>query len=313
VSADHQSYIPGQLQIRRGADDLLINAHAPGKSQPAWRRKNVFGNVIVIDDNGDKLLPYPETMGVWYGKPGVVVTAYRAEKDYVYLGGDYHAAYSPPSKPGSGGPAQELTRQVVYLRPNYVVVYDRATTLKESYGKDLRWHFLKAPTVSGTAFEAAAGDSKLFGKTFSTVPLVTSAAPVKVGEATVHQLRTHAEKPIKTIRFVTVFQVASSAAKSMMPARHLTDAGGLLEGAQIEDDVVLFGRAGSLGANAALRVKATGKGTLRHLVTDLPPGQAFQVKVDGKPTTRVVATAQGTIIFKTEAAGERSVEVAATR
>src|SRR5205814_1556397 len=138
-----------------------------------------------------KLQPYPGTMGVWYGTPGVVVTGYRAEKDFVYLGGDYHAAYSPPTKPGSGGPAPELTRQVIYLRPNTIVVYDRVTTLKESYPKELRWHFLKEPTISKNAFEAVSGNSKLFGETFSSVPIASSASHVKLGNATVYQLSTH--------------------------------------------------------------------------------------------------------------------------
>jgi hypothetical protein len=252
-------------------------------------------------------------MGVWYGTPGVVVTAYRVEPESVYLGGDYHAAYSPPSKPGSGGPAQELTRQVVYLRPNYVVVYDRAVTVKENYGKDLRWHFLKQPTVTGNGFEVTNGNSKLFGKTFASVPLTSSAAPTKVGEATVHQLRTHAEKPQKSVHFVSVFQVAAGTVPSMAPAQHLTDAGSQMEGAQIGDEIVLFGRTGQVGANAVVRFKASGKAALRHIMVDLRPGRAYQVKVDGKPAMRVTATPQGTIAFKTEAAGERNVEVAAVR
>jgi hypothetical protein len=313
LKADHQSYVPGQLQIHYGPDDLLINAHAPGKSQPAWRGKNLFGNVILVEDGGDKILPYPGTMGVWEGTPGVFINAYQAEKDYVYIGGDYHAAYSPPTKPGSGGPARELTRQVVYLRPNYIVVYDRVATLKESYTKELRWHFLNTPKVTGNSFIAEAGNSKLFGQTFSTMSLVTSTSAEKVGNATVHQLRTHGEKPSTDIRFVTAFEVAKATAKTMAPTRHVTDAGGLMEGAQIGGEIVLFGRTGPIAPSAAVRYKTTSKGSLRHLLTDLRPGQEYQAKVNGKPVARVAATDQGTIRFQAETEGDETVEVVATQ
>src|SRR5207302_6154156 len=165
---------------------------------------------------------------------------------------------------------------VVYLRPNYVVVYDRATTLKPNYNKELRWHFLKAPVVSENAFEAASGGSKLFGQTFSTVPLVTSASSEKVGGATVYQLRTHAEKPALTSRFVTVFEIAAGTVLSKAPMRHVTDATGLMEGAQIGDQVVLFGCAGPVTSSGAVQFKIAGKGRRSILLTYLRPVQAYQ-------------------------------------
>jgi hypothetical protein len=266
---------------------------------------------MLIEDGGDKILPYPGSMGVWEDRPGIVVKAYRAEAEYVYMGGDYHAAYSPKAKPGSGGPARELTRQVVYVRPNYVVVYDRATTLKANYNKELRWHFLKAPLVKDNSFEAASGNSKLFGETFSTLPLITSESAEKVGGATVYQLRTHAQKPALTNRFVTVFEVAAGAVSSRTPARHIIDADGHMEGGQIGDQVVLFGCSGPVAASAVVRFKLAGKSHV--LLTDLRPGQAYEVNVNGAPPKRATANPQGIIRFRTEADSDSSLEVVAAR
>ena len=47
LKADHQSYVPGQLQIKRGADDLLINGHAPGQSR---RRQGKVGVAALRGD-----------------------------------------------------------------------------------------------------------------------------------------------------------------------------------------------------------------------------------------------------------------------
>src|SRR5205807_423733 len=82
------------------------------------------------------------------------------------LAGDSHAAYSADNDPGGGGPTSELTRQVVYLRPDYVLVYDRVTTVKDVYDKQLRWHFNQLPVLDGNAFTETVGGSRLFAQTF---------------------------------------------------------------------------------------------------------------------------------------------------
>src|SRR5262249_20868970 len=151
IDADHQTNSPGQLQIQRGGDDLLINTNAlGGPLDPHDHSANA--NLVVINDNGDGNQTYPYNMGVWYGTPGGVMTNYEAAANYVYAGGDYAAAYSPVTNPGSGGPATQLTRQIVYLRPDYISVHDRVGTLKASYPKLLSWNFLNAPQASGNSW-----------------------------------------------------------------------------------------------------------------------------------------------------------------
>src|SRR5262249_5842128 len=124
LEADHESLAPGQLEIQRGNDALLIHPNALlGPLDP--NSTSGFSNVVVVDShgdtyaNGDPVQTYPFNMGGWYGTPGVTVNAYEAAGDYVYLSGDYHAAYSSSNHDGEGGPTSELTRQLVYLRPDY--------------------------------------------------------------------------------------------------------------------------------------------------------------------------------------------------
>jgi hypothetical protein len=312
LGADHLTYSPGQLQVRRGEDDLLINGNAPGRNQ-AGAYKSTFGNLVVIDDNGDKLQNYRFSMGLWYGSPGVAVDAYEAAKGHVYVSGDYHAAYSHNTKPGAGGPARELTRQVVYVRPDYVFVYDRVTTVKASYAKQQRWHFLHAPEVVGTAFTASAGQSKLFGRTFAAVPLKASHAPVKAGSATVHQLIIENAEPVSRLRYVSVLQAAASTAKEMAAARHVRSRDARMEGAQLGGHLVLFGAEGTVDLGKPVTYELTGKGKVHHLLANLPDGQKCLVKVDGKAGETVTASPQGTVAFTTMPDGKQTVEVAQAR
>lgn len=306
--ADHQSYTPGQLQIQRGGDGLLINAACFGNDQNAYL-KSTYGNIILADDEGEKMQTYRFAMGVSYGTPGVFISAYEADKRYVYMGGDYHAAYSSRGYPGKGGPTSELTRQMVYLRPDTIIVFDRAATVKDTYLKRLQWHFLNLPVVTENAFVASAGQSKLFGQTFSTVLLTTETAKVKVENKYVHQVRTKNEKPITSLRYVTAFQVARKTDREMTATRHLLSADSLMEGTQIGDQVVLFGRDGPIAAGKSIRYEVDGKDAVQHMLVDLAPEKSYQIKSSGQVLEAKKASSQGTLAFTTPAKGPQTIEV----
>ena len=67
------------------------------------RTKSTLANVVIVDDNGEGYQTYRYSMGYWYGTPGVVTTAYEASSSYVYVSGNYGAAYSLNTDPGNGG------------------------------------------------------------------------------------------------------------------------------------------------------------------------------------------------------------------
>lgn len=309
LGADHQSFIPGQLQLQRGGDALLINANTYGVNQAA-QRKSTYGNMVLIDDNGDGLQNYRWSMGVWYGNPGVVTTAYEATDGYVYAAGDYRAAYSLNTNPGGGGPATELTRQVVYLRPDLVVVHDRAGTVKDSYPKQLQWHFVTAPTVTGNSWVAAAGASKLFGQTLSTQALTTTVQSVQVGNKTVGQVTTRNSSPSEKVRYTTVLETAASSVTSMVSTQQVVSSDGRMEGVQMGGNVVLFGTDGAVvPAGGAVTYSVTGSVGLDHLLTDLQPGRVYQLEVNGAATGSVTASDQGTLAFTTSATGAVTVRL----
>jgi hypothetical protein len=302
LKADHQRLAQGHLQIQRGGDDLLVSAvsvldelHEHSNTQ--------YSNTISIDDNGEGKQVYRYGPGVWYGMPGVVMQAYEADSKYVYVGGDYRATYSHMSNPGGGGPATELTRQLVYLRPNYLIVYDRVGTLKDSYPKELRWHFLQAPQAQGEVFMATAGKSKLFGRTFSTSPLRTRGRVLGSGNRKVYQVYTQNSTPSASVRYVTAFQVAPVTTKTMEPTEHLLSEDRKLEGVALGDQAILFGRDGDVDLAIPDSYEVDSKGVTRHLIVNLKPDRGYVVKAGDAPPTTVTATHQGVVLFNTPAGG----------
>ncbi|HEX9082042.1 MAG TPA: hypothetical protein VF768_07165, partial [Holophagaceae bacterium] len=207
VAADHQTESPGVLQVSRGTDQLLINGNAPNEQQ----YPKCFSNTVMIDDNGTGYQTYRFNMGDWYhagsfafdpsnpasqGTPGCALQAYESAPDHVYAAGDYRAAfYSPAGK----NPATELTRQVVYVRPDYVFVHDRAGTVNAAFPKLLRWHFPNAPTVSApetanadgsgaiwtapVVFSETTGASRLFGLAYGTAKGTAGILPLIAPDA----------------------------------------------------------------------------------------------------------------------------------
>jgi hypothetical protein len=316
-NTDHQ-FDPGQVEINRGADQLLINAdqveYVYGSESLEPYQLSQFGNLVVVNDHG-VYERSPPNMGTSFGSPGVVALANEGTADHAYLYGDYHAAYSSDSDPGSGGPTSELTRQVVYVRPGYVFVFDRVTTLQASFTKQLRWHFTNPPAVKGNSFVETAGSSKLFGATFSTVPLTTTLSSFVAGSGSqsfrVERLNTQNTSPTKKVRYVTVFEVAPSTTHTMDQSRHIVSSNASMEGAQIGGEVVLFGRDGDLPADTVVTYSFNGTNSVQHLLTNLLPGQTYEVIANGT-ISLVTSTDQGTLEFTTRA-GVGAVTVTADR
>jgi hypothetical protein len=316
----HQTMSPGTLQIHRGGDILLANALAIAEME-APNQQSQYANIVVIDSHGaldsdgNLIQTYPFSTGSWYGSPGVFQTAYEAAADYVYTAGDYRAAYSNPGNPGGGGPATKLTRQVVYLRPDLTVVHDRVSTLDSTYAKQLRWHFLNPPTISGTSFVEQVGSSTLFGQTFSDENLSTTLNaynardsqgnlinPVGYLERPFFEMVTSNATPALGLTYTTAFQSAPSTTSSMVNTVRVVSADGKMEGVKIGNSLVLFGKNGVLDpAIDTISYTLSDPQPAMAVFVDLQPGQTYQVVVNGR-TKNFTANAQGTISTFTNSA-----------
>jgi hypothetical protein len=276
---DHQTYSPGQLQIQRGADVLLCNANARVNNQS--QHKAALGNLVLCDDAGEGVQTYRWDMGYWYGSPGCRITDYQVADDgsYVYACGDYAAAYSDQQAPGQGGSVAELTRQVVFLRPNIVVVYDRVEMKKAVYPFRLQWHFLPTANLQfvGDAYTSAIGASQLRGQTFSADPLTTKMVGVSQGVA---QVGITLATPAAKARFLTVFQ-AAAVGETFPPTAYK---GEDWESVAVAGWAVQFARAGS----PAMTVSKVPSGVWEAVALG---GWAFKFTRDGTPAVSIARAA----------------------
>ena len=314
IETDHQAYAQGNLEVQRGADGLLINPNSLGGNQTPSTESS-FGNLMTIDDNGAGTQTYRFNQGFWFGTPGCRILGYEATNGYLYASGDYAAAYALNTTPGIGT-ARQLTRQIVYQRPDYIVIHDRAATKTTNDLKQLRWHFLNNPTLnsSTSAWVETAGSSKLFGQTFSRSSLITSNQPVRcpddAGGALVYRVTTQNSIKATNVTYITALQSAPSTTVDSVATTPVFSTDHRMEGVQMGNDLVLFGADAPLNPfTGTITYTVTGSPPILHLLTDLPPNRAFQISVGGIPFGTITTSAQGTLFFTNISAGSQIITI----
>lgn len=314
LETDHQLDCQGQLEIQRGGDALLINANGVGENQLPSTQSS-FGNLMCIDDNGVGTQVYRFNQGSWFGTPGCVMSFFEATNNYVYAGGDYAASYGLNFTPGIGT-AKKLTRQVVYLRPDYIVVHDRAVTKSTNDLKQLRWHFLNNPTfnASSNSWVAAAGSSKLFGRTFSRSGIISTNGAVHCPDdpssPIVYRVATQNAVKATNVTYVTALQSAPSATNAMVNTTVIYSTDNRMEGVQMGSSVVMFGADAVLSPfTGTITYTVTGSSPISHLLTDLQPNHAFQVSAGGTSLGTFTSSAQGTLSFTNTPSGTQSITI----
>jgi PKD repeat protein len=312
LETDHQQDCQGQLEIQRGADGLLINANEVGENQQPDTESS-FGNLMVIDDNGVGTQVYRYNQGSWFGTPGCVMTSYEPTTRYLYASGDYAASYGLNFTPGIGT-AKKLTRQIIYLRPDYIVVHDRAVTKSTNDLKQLRWHFLNSPTFNAAtnSWVETEGSSKLFGQTFSRSSLLSSNGAVRCpddpGGALVYRITTQNSIKATNVTYSTALQSAPAATANMVPTAPVYSSDQRMEGVQMGTNVVLFGSDALLNPfTGTVSYTVTGTSPVIHLLTDLQPNHAFQITAGGIPVGTISSSAQGTLSFTNTPSGSQII------
>lgn len=216
------------------------------------------------------------------------VSAYEDDTNYVYILSthleDMYRAFS------AGPGVSAWSREIVYLRPNRFVVYDRTTEGSSSYDQFLAWHFPANPA----AVNAPTGQSRLdvtYGgqymgamitvlpanATTTTVPMYPSSNPTKVWQVQVRSPTTAVSQ-----NWVTVFDLSPSAS-SIATTRPVTVNQGGIVGVQLlasDGNSVVVSSTGAAGTALT--------GTIGYGVS---PVAAYHVVTDLTPNTGYTATA----------------------
>lgn len=205
-------------------------------------------------------------------------------KEYVYALGDATALYNSDYEQVSD--VQHVSRSLVWLKPDHLVMYDRARTGKEGRFKRFFLHTPALPLVAGNqASVVTAKGQQLFVTTLLPEQAALSASEYQVDpknwetkpaqqEPMKFTLQVEPTAMPKDARFLHVLQGADAGAKAEAAAVIRSSGGTPFAGAVVKGTAVLFPV--DLGPVAEVRYTAPAAVT-RHLVTGLVPGGGYEV------------------------------------
>ena len=316
----------GSLALVRGGTPLLLNAtgwavHNPGgtaaendvysdnygtfnPNNGALGNRRPYNIFYVRNMNGSALAEQFGQAAYTTEDQGVRtrVTAYEDAPDHVFV----QARWLPDMyRKFKAGPAVAgWTRQIVYLRPNRFVVYDRTSIGKSSYDQFMAWHFPALPARGSSA----AGTTRLdvtYQGTYAgamTTVLPTNAKvdslvlypdlnPTKFWQTRVRPANTNVGQV-----WLTVFDLSPSASKVALATPVVVTLGGIT-GVQLAasdgNSVVVSSSGpanltivGSIGYSVSVMAA-------RHVITDLVPNTGYTVSVSTSGNTRSIRVSAG--------------------
>ena len=214
------------------------------------------------------------------------ITAYSAQPTFTEVTGDATNLYNSASE--SATDVLLASRSIVWLKPDFIIVYDRAET--KSAGRFKRWwlQLAQPAQVNGKqARSVTAGGQQLFVtallpenaslQAVNTVEqhIIDTAA---VGETMTVRLMTAAPGDPLSVRFLHVLQGADSDTTAAATSLVQSD-DGKWEGAALNGAVVLFAKVADQSSSAALAYTAPA-GTNKHIITGLTPGAGYDVEIE---------------------------------
>lgn len=343
--AGHELFDQGSLALVHGKIPLLVNGtgwivHEPGGNDDesnvladdygdfnpnnVYSGNRVLNNIFYVRNMSGASLVEPFGQSPNTTEDDNVHTRVSNFED----GGSY--VYTLATKledmyrPFAAGPGVATwSRQVVYLRPNRVVVYDRTQKGRADYDQYLAFNFPGAPTSAA----AAAGTTRMnvsyagnfAGAMTSVLPAGATSKPFAMYPGApsnkVWQLQLRAPDASASQRWLTVFDLSGSAtavAQATSVTVDTSNAVGARLAASDGNSVVLSstGNAGTaIAGPVAYRIPAT---AAHHVLTELSPSSGYSIAVvvaNGEHRITVTAggpyttSANGVLEFRTAADG----------
>lgn len=331
VTINHQNGCGGQFELYRKGE---------------WLTKERSGYAI---DNVGATPDYHNTLGLqndvpptlqWYEAPlsergaqwkeglnaGDPVTTVSFGNGFVYATGDLTNLYNRPDFWTPSNSAIDIlhaSRSIVWLKPDHIIVYDRAQSGKANRFKRFFLNTRTAPAVSGNLVTVTTpGGQKLYvrsllpaGASITTSPAENWDNPAELEPMSYRIMIEDAARPTN-VRFLNVLQGAdgTSAADSAVTVQ--SSAGTAYTGAAVRGTAVMF--AASLSTPFASLTYTAPTGTAHHLVTGLVPAAGYSVAMQsvagGIQTTITrggvtIADSGGVLAFDTALAGVGSWEI----
>jgi hypothetical protein len=179
---------------------------------------------------------------------------------------------------------RQATRNIIWIKPDHIVVYDRAASTHPGLFKQFNLNFITVPSITGnTITEVTPGGQNLFvqtllpaNATLTYVPLGNSLTTVAGLEPSVGRVAIEdTNHPVNT-RFLHVLQGADSSATADVVTRVLSSAGNGFEGATVRGVVVMFPM-DALSNNFTSVTYTVPNGITNHYIAGLAQGASYAI------------------------------------
>jgi hypothetical protein len=182
----------------------------------------------------------------------------------------------------------EWTRELVYARPDTLVVYDRVQPLP--VGRDYEWrmHFPARPTVAGNRATASNQGGAIAVTLFGAKAMsVAEDADLPEGGSRAFRIGAAPDGDPMQGRFLAAIQVASGAPPAATAER--IRATGNVDGVAVGDVVAVFSKQPKGAAVPSFSYTVAGTGKRTHVLLDMAGGCNAEVKKSGDATTVTVS------------------------
>ncbi len=286
-----------------------------GRHLANYYAQTVAHNCVVIHQKGEPPARYwggtvEDNHGGQHSQLGSKVVAFETNDSYTYVAGDATECYQHGKVRLDKNrllleKCSEVTRQLVFLPPDFLVVFDRVESTKEYLRKDWLLHTAEKPHIDGAVVRADHRKGRMFCRTVlpEDAKLKTVGGPGKAffaagknwalepGSLTDGQLALMGQwrvevtpgAPRKRDVFLHVIQVGDISLDAMVPVSKVTE--GEDVGVRIEEGErtwqVTFTTDGSVGG----RIRRVGKAP--HIDAPLTRRVQRQVGILAKPYERV--------------------------
>ena len=207
---------------------------------------------------------------------------------------------------------QQATRNIIWLKPDHIVVYDRAASVHSGLFKQFNLNLVAIPSISGhTVTELTPGGQQFFvqtilptNATITYVP-VNSITTISQEEPSVGRVIIQDTNDPVSIRFLHVLQGTDSKATQDVVAHLASTGGNAFEGTTVRGVAVMF-PVNVLSNNFASVTYLVPVGITNHYIAGLSPAASYAVRqtiggglqqVTVTPGAGLVADSAGLLAF----------------
>lgn len=257
ISINHQQGGAGQFEFYRKGE--WLTKQLDNYDDNLNGQSSMWHNMLALQNwcaAGDPQLGSAEALFVngseymWGESAGDPATLTSSSPSYTYACADLTPLFNYPEiwEPQIASlDILQATRNIIWIKPDHIIVYDRAASVHSGLYKRFNLNLVAAPSISGqTVKEVTAGGQQLFAQTLLPAAATISYVPVNSittlseEEPSVGRVVIEDTNDPVSIRFLHVLQGADSNATQDGVAYVASTGGNAFEGATVRGVAALF-------------------------------------------------------------------------